>query len=468
MKLILGGGVSGLSAAYYLSQRISPSKIYLVEASNRFGGWIQSKQNGNVLFELGPHTIRPKGEPGANTLQLIEQLNLSNEVIPIHTNHPAAKNRMIYVNKELHLLPSNLYGALIKRKPFSKPLLMSVLSELFQPQKQIPDGDESIYDFIERRFGKDVAEYAISPLICGICAGDAKEISVHFLAKSLFELEQKHGGIIKGTIKELFQNSKKNKIELCNLAKRAKSEKWSVYSLKSGLETLPLTLVNNLQEKKVNLIKNSPCTSLEFHDNKIFAKFKDQSLISDHVISSLLANKTAPLVEKQHPELAEYLYGIPSVTVGVVNIEFKGAIKNDKLNAFGFLVPPSQRIPILGIIFDSCCFPSNDSTVFTVMMGGKWFEEYFGTDPSEQSLLDVSKKYIQEILNIHNECESYEVNILKDCIPQYTVGHVQRIQNIYKYIDKHDMPLTLCGTSYSGVGVNDVILSAKNAVQKVL
>ncbi|KAJ8953760.1 hypothetical protein NQ318_015416 [Aromia moschata] len=211
-KVVLGGGLSGLSAAYYLSKKIPSQNIALIESSNRLGGWIKSNVlSDGVIFEQGPRTIRPHGEAGANTLSVIEDLGLSDKVVPILLSHPAARNRMIYANGKLHTLPSTVGSIFKKQSPFSKPLIRYLLQDLFAPRKNVPD--EPIYDFVSRRFGQEFADYLISALVCGISAGNSKEISVKFLMKQMFEYEQKYGSISKGLVQNIFKKREKNGVK---------------------------------------------------------------------------------------------------------------------------------------------------------------------------------------------------------------------------------------------------------------
>ena len=98
------------------------------------------------------------------------------------------------------------------------------------------------------------------------------------------------------------------------------------------------------------------------------------------------------------------------------------------------------------------------------MMGGAWFEKYFGQCSTKEHLLSVAKNQLNRILKINKDPVEHDVAILKDSIPQYVIGHSDRLQRIQNYISSHKIPLSLCGTSYEGVGFNDVILSAKQAV----
>ncbi|VVC93571.1 unnamed protein product [Leptidea sinapis] len=470
MAAILGGGLGGLSTGYYLLKNNvcnnNNVKLFLLEATNQCGGWVKTIRTKDYLFEQGPRTIRPKGMPGLNTLNMMQDLGLSEHIAPIRSDHPAAKNRMIYVNNTLHMLPSSFRGIFQRNEPFSKPLIYAAFNDWKQPQKEMKD--DSIYNFVERRFGKELADYAISPMICGICAGDAKEISVKFLMKTLFEHEQNHGGVMKGLLKSMFTGNLTEELELTELAKSAKEEKWSVYTIKGGLETFPLTLKNYLTDNNVAMHFNTSVKEIEFIDSSVVNLKKDNGevLTANHIYSTVPAHVLARLVEKQHPKLSTYLNEIPFVTVGIVNLYFD-TDKSLITPAFGFLVPPIENRSILGVVFDSCCIPDQKGTVLTVMLGGRWFHEKFGENPAESKLLEVALREIKAILKIDEKPTAYNVSILKRCIPQYVVGHYDRVDSIREYIENNNLPISLVGSSYDGVGVNDVIFSAKTQVGEV-
>lgn len=464
-KIILGAGLSGLSAAHYLLKKFPEEAITILESGNRSGGWIKSTllQN-NLIFEQGPRTIRPRGEAGANTLGLIGELGLADEIVPISQNHPAATTRMVYAKGKLNILPSNIFHLFIKQSPFSKPLIMHLSKDITTPKKYIPEGDEALYNFIERRFGSEIADYLISPLICGICAGNAKEISVHFLIKSLFEMEQNYGSISRGLVANMFRQKETQEYALPPLARKARIEKWNVYSFKNGIETLPKLLEQTLLKNGVKIEYNTKINAIQTRNDKISITLNNNKQIeTDYLISAIPAVNLANLLKNQHPELAAPLQHIESVTVAVVNLCFeKQLISKD---AFGFLVAPKENLPILGVIYDSCCFPKDNHTLLTVMMGGYWFKQQFGLNPADEDLFNVALSQVQKILGFSDSPKHFKVNILRDCIPQYTVGHTKRVADIESYLHKNQLKISVCGSSYYGVGVNDVILSAKNAVE---
>ena len=100
------------------------------------------------------------------------------------------------------------------------------------------------------------------------------------------------------------------------------------------------------------------------------------------------------------------------------------------------------------------------------MMGGAWFDKYFGSNLSNEHFLSTAVDQIKNILNINEDPIEHDVAVLKDCIPQYVVGHNERVERIQYHIAANKLPLVLCGSSYYGVGLNDVILSAKQAVSQ--
>uniref|UniRef100_A0A182I933 Protoporphyrinogen oxidase n=1 Tax=Anopheles arabiensis TaxID=7173 RepID=A0A182I933_ANOAR len=476
MTAILGAGISGLAAGHYLLRKTPTLPLTIYEATDRIGGWIRSERSPDhgYVFEAGPRTIRPKGPAASNTLELIEELGLTDQVYSISSNHTAARNRMIYAKGKLNMLPNSLGGVLKTVPPFTRPLYFAAFHDLLAGRSKTALTDESMYSFVERRFGKEIADYAVSSMLCGICAGDAKQISVKFLMKDLFEREQRHGGVIVGLLKEALQNRKKKQpqsvkkpaTQMARLADRAKAENWSIYSIRGGLQTLPETLATDLQAKGASIVTGTKFEELTFDGDRVVLRVDGKEQLLQHLVSSIPSYKLAKHVQKQHPQLASTLSSIPFVDVCVINLRYR---RGDLLrqDGFGFLVPPIENLPILGVIFDSCCFDMDDNTVLTVMMGGAWFEQWFGKNPSDEHLLGVALEHIKKILHIEQQPDSYKVNLLRKCIPQYTVGHQDRVKAIRAYVEQHRLPLSLCGASYDGVGVNDVILSARKNVETI-
>ncbi|XP_047488368.1 protoporphyrinogen oxidase-like [Penaeus chinensis] len=459
---VLGGGISGLAAAHYLRTINPSSRIVVLEASHRLGGWIDStKHNDGVVYEGGPRTLRVVGNAGANTLALAESLGLRDKVRSVRYGEPSAKNRMIKVNGSLHKLPNSLKTALTKIPPFSKPLALSAISDL--RAKKVLSDDESLFSFVNRRFGPDVAKYAIDPLARGVFAGNARDLSVKALAKRMHEVEQKHGSVLKGFIKDRKNAEKPDPgLAKCDLVQQARKEKWAVWSLQDGLETLVKTLAESLEQDGVEIRRNTPVLGIQGNQRHLVVQTNGEEIHTERVISCLPANHLSQVVSDLDTDLSIILSRIPFVTVAVVTLEYTG----DRLNeqAFGYLVPSTEPSKVLGVIFDTCTFSQGDRTILTVMMGGYWFKQYFGESPTPESFLDVALKEVESVLKIKEAPVRHNVNILKDCIPQYIVGHSEMVINARKLIRHSKIPLVLAGNSYDGVGVNDAVMSAKKAV----
>lgn len=367
---------------------------------------------------------------------------------------------MSQVDGKLHKLPNSLKTAFTKSPPFSKPLALSALRDWRAPK--VTNNDESLFSFVNRRFGHEVAKYAIDPMSRGIFAGNAKELSVNCIAKRLRDVEQKYGTVLAGLVKDR-KNAAKPDPDLLKyaLVKKAKKEKWSVWSVAGGLENFVKALEKNVTENNVEVWKNTAVKGIVRSGDKLVVQTEQKELEFDRVISCLPSNAMSSVIQPISPKLSTLLSSIPYVTVGIVNLEFSGHLIEEP--GFGYLVPSSEPNRVLGVIYDTCTFPQGDRTILTVMMGGYWFKELFGDNPSHEALFDVAVSEVQQSLKIKAKPTRHHVRILRDCIAQYVVGHTDVVSSARKLIKDLKLPLNLAGSSYDGVGINDVIMSAKNA-----
>ena len=350
-----------------------------------------------------------------------------------------------------------------KSSPFKQPLIVSILNDLRAPK--VLNSDESLYSFVNRRFGSEVASYLIDPISRGVFAGNARELSVKCLAKSIHEYEQQYGGVIKGALCSVFNRNEYDEVLLNPLVKRARKEKWAAWSLRGGLENLVTCLEEDVLEKGVEIRRNTPVLGMHSgSDGKIQIKTKDGVDCSDHLISSLPANVLSKLICPLNAHIATLLDKIPYVTVAVVNVEYDSPdIITDQ--AFGYLVPSTEPSRVLGVIYDTCTFPQTGKTIFTVMLGGYWFESLFGRNPKPVDLEHIALKELESSLSIKRPPSHVKASIHRDCIPQYTVGHSESVTNMRKLIRDLKMPLSVIGNAYDGVGINDTVLSSKRSVQ---
>nr|XP_003229083.2 PREDICTED: protoporphyrinogen oxidase [Anolis carolinensis] len=467
---VLGGGVSGLSACFYLSRSPQAPKVILLESSSRLGGWISStRTEDGAVFEHGPRGVRPAGNVGKNTLLMVSELGLESDLLPVPGDHPASKNRYLYLQGALHKLPSSIGGIVRTVPPFTRPLLWSGLKELVAPRGSEPD--ETIHAFVKRRFGQELADIVIDSLCRGVFAGDCRALSVRSCFPALFQAERAHRSVILGMT---LAGGKGAPALDSPLIRRAKEERWSQWSLRGGMQTLPEALEAFLKQRGAEIHRDTPVKRMERTASGSWRiMLDDGSIEADHVISALPAKALAASLPAWAEPLSRELLNIRAVSVAVVNLAYGNV--GLPVMGFGHLVPSFEDNALLGIVYDSVAFPEQDGSGgpairLTVMLGGAWFKLGLG-DPdtvSHAMLLSCAKAAVKKHLGIHAEPSRAIVKVQKACIPQYEIGHWKHIENAATYLVQQKLPLSLIGASYEGVSVNDCISGARAAAVKLL
>jgi oxygen-dependent protoporphyrinogen oxidase len=476
--VVLGGGISGLSTAYFLARGLKESgrkgKVVLVTGPV-IGGWIQSRRRLKGVFELGPRSLRPFGMSGMATLELVHDLGLEDEIVAVGPDDLAAKNRYIYYKGDLQCLPNNPLKLLYSKNPLVKGILLDLAREPFKLSSD--KDDESIYSFMQRRFGTFIASNLVTAIIHGIYAGDSQKLSVRSTMPTIWDWEKNYGSIFKGMIMSSLKSPAKYNPrsnagkEFINSMARMK-----LYSFKNGMQTLTDSLLKACEMLGVEVVKETSL-QLTFNENLVTVKTNQTTLTADIVICATPASELSQILPKDEnfTALRNKLNRISCVTVAVVNLLYDGDLLKDK--GFGFLVPATetQNCYIIGTVFDSCSFPPQGSdcvTNLTVMMGGHLFEEKFGkaenADPA--SFLQIAVSSVERILKIDSgKLIDSQVSISRDCIPQYHVGHSEVISEISsdsEILTKRKLFMT--GASYQGVSVNDCVYNAHKVSEKIL
>ncbi|KAH3794896.1 protoporphyrinogen oxidase-like [Dreissena polymorpha] len=471
--VVIGGGISGLSSAYYLKKSAKFSKIIILEASNRVGGWIKTvTSEGGAKMELGPRSLRATGIPaGFNSLCLIEDLGLSKDVIHVSRHEPAAQNRFIYAKGALHKLPNKFSAFFKKQAPFSAPLFLHSFRDILTKPSELED--ESVYDFVTRRFHAELAEFAVDPLCRGIFAGDCRKLSLHSCFPLLREAEKVGGGpVIKGLLKISRRPIPPRRQS--TLFDTMRKETWSAFSFRQGLQTLPETLRDSLTSSQgVELVLDTPCSEVMFDDGKAKIVINGETLDADHVVSSIFAPDFASLLNQEQQNLKENLSKISAVNAVVVCVEFDGQVV-PPTPGFGHLLPSSEDKAVLGVIYDSCTFPTHDRTDrpgsrYTIMLGGAWFDDLKAVVPSmtDGALGQYAVKALQKHLGFTQTPTKIKVEVMKNCIPQYFIGHENILEDVFAEIRAERLPLSLVGSSYRGPSIHDCMNNARVEIERV-
>ena len=230
--IILGAGISGLSTAWYLSRTGLPLEITILEKSSRAGGWMHTDHTTGFHFEKGPRTFKVDKSP--STMRLVAELGLQKELI---WSEAKPHHRYLWHEGELHRFPTNPISFLFS--PITKGLVRALLTEWKKPTKL---GDETVWEFVLRRFNYDVARLFFDPLVVGIFGGDVRKISVRACFPKLKSWEEKYGSVTKG-----FFAQRKEKTGKSPFSKDVEGVPLSaIFSFRLGVEQLPQTIVNQI------------------------------------------------------------------------------------------------------------------------------------------------------------------------------------------------------------------------------
>ncbi|XP_042537353.1 protoporphyrinogen oxidase isoform X3 [Dipodomys spectabilis] len=329
--------------------------------------------------------------------------------------------------------------------------------------------DETVHSFAQRRLGPEVASLAMDSLCRGVFAGNSRELSIRSCFPSLFQAEQTHRSIILGLLLGAGRSQQPDSA----LIRQARAERWSQWSLRGGMEMLPQALDTHLTGRGVSVLRGQPVSGLSLQaEGRWKVYLGDSSLEADYIISALPASVLSKLLPAEAAPLAHVLSTITAVSVAVVNLQYQGA--HLPVQGFGHLVPSSEDSSVLGIVYDSVAFPEQDGKPsglrVTVMLGGSWLQklEASGYVLSQELFQQQAQEAAARQLGLKDPPSHCLVHLHKHCIPQYTLGHWQKLESAIQFLTARKLPLTLAGASYNGVAVNDCIESGRQAAVTVL
>ncbi|RLN64194.1 hypothetical protein BBJ29_000344 [Phytophthora kernoviae] len=467
--VILGGGISGLTLAFFLRQALpkavaEATRIRVLDANSISGGWVHTAKSDDFLFEEGPRGFRPSRN-GAEMLRLVEQLKLQEQMQAVD---PAAQARYILRNGKVEKLPTSLLEAL--RWPLSPAVARAALRELFVKPGALQD--ESVYNFMVRRFSPVVAERLVDPMASGIFGGDIRKLSMRSCFSMLVDLEQKHGSVVKG----MLLGGPSSEDTLLDGTKKSdfikKHEKSVSVSFTDGMSTLMQALEDSITaDPMAEMLLNTKVTRLGVHGHNgkplkapmFTVESKDpksgeflKPIKTSHVFSTIPACYLAPAVKDSAPGLAEALSEIKFADMGMVHVGY-----NEKVlpsDGFGYLVPTTEHEKVLGVVFDSNTFPVQNAsnktqTRLSVMSGGAHFPEVASLPKKQLELnaLDALKRH----LGISRKPDYVRAMALTNGIPQYHVGFGQTLERIEKQAAHSAPGLYLGGNSFYGIGLAD-------------
>ncbi len=459
--IVIGGGISGLAAAHRLTELgrtgSTAYRVTLLEASNHLGGVIATEHADNLLLELGPDSYITD-KPAA--LRLCERLGLADRLIApqqgglkLYTVHRGALEPL----PEGFLLMAPTRVASVLRSPlfsWSGKLRMALEPLIF---RRSHDGDESLASFVRRRLGREVLERVAQPLIGGIYASDPEALSLAATMPRFPEMERSHGSVIVGS-----RRAQRRRAQAADET----GARWSLFvSIDGGMEVLVRRIEEALGPGVVRLGETVRELSWDPDGRRWRVDTNGAGLEADAVICTLPAFAAAGALTALDPELAGELRAIPFSSTATVNLAYRRSDIAHPLDGYGFVVPHVERRKIMACTFSSVKYAGRapeEIALLRCFAGGALQPDLL--DQSDEALEAQVREDLEALLGIAGTPTLCRTTRYPDCMPQYNVGHLDRVVRIETRLQQFPT-LALAGKSYRGVGIADCIASGEVAAE---
>jgi oxygen-dependent protoporphyrinogen oxidase len=434
------------------------------DAARQWGGKIVTHKIGDIITEAGPDSFLSNKPAG---LQLVDKLGLGHELV--NTNE-SGKKAYVYSGGRLRELPEGLVAISPGQiGPFLKSGLLSPAGvarmglDLIMPAKRSP-GDESVASFMRRRLGRQAFERMMEPLMAGIYAGDAEEMSVRATFPRFVELEQAHGSILRGMLMARSASE----------GEAARVRRTMFVTLKSGLEALVTALVRRLTDQGVTLRAGTAVESLRVRSHTLGRWTYDvvlsdgSALSADSVVLATPAFVTAELLRPLTPIAAGLLDLIPYASTATIGLAYPASVAGGPIQGFGFVVPRIEHRDLIAATWTSLKWPHRappDRLLARCYVGGVGRESICDLD--DQALVARVRSELREICGLAAEPLYVEVNRWIKAMPQYVLGHLDRVEQAEVALSRYG-GIVLTGSAYRGVGIPDCIREASLAAGKVV
>jgi oxygen-dependent protoporphyrinogen oxidase len=443
--VIVGGGISGLSAAYDLAKAGIPHTV--LEKQPRLGGVIETRKVAGCVTEAGPDSFLAS-KPEA--LALIKELGLSDEVIGSNDHQ---RTTYILRHGKLVKLPEGVMMIVPSRvMPILESSLLGwgtkVRMGLELLHKPVAHPDRSVAEFVIDHFGEETLDYLAEPLLSGVYGGDPYKMSVQSVLPRFAAMEAEHGSLSRAVLKSRTKNS---------------SSSGAMFrTLKSGLGTI----IDRLAEKAT--VRHAEAESIERQGDGYRVRANGDWMEASHVILAAPAWSHAPLLQTFEPALGELLKGIPYSSSAIVGLVYRDSEYDGQRMGFGFLVPQKERQRLAAVTFVGTKFnhrTPDGLTLLRCFFGGIGDEGVL--NESDESLLKIAREELQKILGLKAAPVATTIARWPRAMAQYNVGHGERLKEIE--CRAAALPgFYLAGNAYTGIGIPDCIRMGRAAAAKII
>ncbi|MGB7874778.1 MAG: protoporphyrinogen oxidase [Anaerolineales bacterium] len=464
--VIIGGGIAGLSAAYYAQKSVPNAQITLLEASDGWGGKITTDrvafEDGDFIIEGGPDTFLAT-KPWA--VALCKELGLSDR---LHGTNQSQKNTYVLHKNKLQPLPDGLammiptnIPSILKSQLVSWPGKARMGLDFLLPAHN-GHHDESLGRFVSRRLGREAYENLIEPLMSGIYAGDGDQLSLRSTFPYLHDLEHKYGSLARGALNMRQQMTARGKSAL--------GSRSAFLTPTTGLAEIVEKLVETLTDNGADLRLNTSVKTLQRSNITTWDVELEngKTLTADGIILATPTYAAGKIVSELDPELATVLESIPYASTATVTLAYRQSDLSRPLDGYGYVIPRREGRRALACTWTSTKFPHRapDGYALIRVFVGRAGQES-DIPWNESGLLDLAREELELTLNIAAEPLVNRVFIWENAMPQYNLGHPEKLAQIDAALEKHP-GLALAGNGYRGIGIPDCIHSGELAVEKIL
>ncbi|KIY22285.1 protoporphyrinogen oxidase [Mesobacillus subterraneus] len=461
--VIIGGGITGLTAAYYLQKHARENELLLevklVEASHRVGGKMQTYVKDGFVIERGPDSFLERKESAG---RLAREVGLGDKLV----NNSTGKSYVL-VKDRLHPIPGGaVMGIPTQISPFvtsglfSWPGKFRAAGDFFLPPSKVA-GDQSLGDFFRRRLGDEVVENLIEPLLSGIYAGDIDNMSLLSTFPQFYQTEQKYGSLILGT-KKSTPAPKKQPAELAQAKKKG-----MFLTVTSGLQSFVDAIESKLESGSV--IKGIRVDKVSKQKRGYRLRLSSGETLDADSILVAAPHEAALHIFADHEHIFTPFRDMPSTSVATIAMAFPESVIKEDIDGTGFVVSRNSDYTITACTWTHKKWPHTtpEGKVLLRLYVGRPGDEAI-VDLSDDEIIQIALEDLNKIMEIQTQPDFAVVSRWKEAMPQYTVGHKQRIANLKRNLEEELPGVFVGGSSFEGVGLPDCIDQGEVAVEKIL
>jgi oxygen-dependent protoporphyrinogen oxidase len=433
--VVIGGGISGLACAFRLQQL--GVDVTLLEASPRAGGVIATEEKNGFLFESGPQSFLAT----EGLLRLLRDAGLEKDLLTADARAP----RFVMRHGKLEQVPMGPVP-LLTTSLLGMGTKLRLIGEPFGHSRP-PDAEESVADFVRRKFGSEILDYLVSPFVSGVYAGDPETLSWKSAFPAAYAWEVEHGSLVRGAFRSR-SGERKPRPQLC--------------SFRRGMSTLTLGLAEKLGSSlhtgtRVESLETAKREGAPAYNLSVSRDGTVEQMAARAVIVAAPAYTASQILRDILPNAAKCLSGIAYAPVAVVAEAYRRKQIGHPLRGFGFLVPRVEHLRTLGTVWNSSLFPGrgpDGTVVLTSFAGG-------ATDPhivemESKAVAEIVNGEIGQVLSINGSPVEQSVWRWEKALPQYNLGHAERTAAIAQELTRAP-GLFLAGNYLEGPSIGDCV-----------